>query len=113
MKYITYASEKMINDMKKKEYYSDRTLLENVVISVYDKIFSDCGYYGATLKEFEQYLGYKLDNNRQSNIYHIDGIHGLEYMTNKNARYIGTNDLSCVNINDFNLLVKQTYESVK
>lgn len=113
MKHITYTSEKMINEMKKKEYYSDRTLLENVVITVYEKIFCSCGYYGATLKEFEQYLGHKLDNNIQSNIYYMNGIHGLEYMTNRNARYVGTNDLSYVNICDFNLLVKQAYEQTK
>lgn len=112
MKNISYTTEKIINLMKKKSY-GDRSLLENVVIAVYDKAFSDCGYYGATLKEFEQYLGYKLDNSRQSNIYYMDGIHGIEYMTNRNARYVGTNDLSCVNIDDFNLLVKQAYESAK
>jgi hypothetical protein len=111
MKHITYTSEKMINDMRKKEFFSDRTLLENVVITVYDKLFCDCGYYGATLKEFEQYLGHKLDNNIQINICYMDGINGLEYMTKRNARYIGTNDLSYVNIDDFNLLVKQAYET--
>jgi hypothetical protein len=110
MKYITYSSEKMINEMKKKEYYSDRTMLENVVIDVYDKIFCACGYYGATLKELEQHLGYRLDNNLQSNICYMDGIHGIEYMTNRNARYVGTNDLSLVCIDNFNLLVKQACE---
>jgi hypothetical protein len=110
MKYITYTSEKTINAMKK---HNDKILLEEVVISVYDKIFSDCGYYGASLKEFEEYLGHKLDSNRQSNIYYIGGIHGIEYMTNRNARYVGTNDLSYINIDDFNLLVKQAYEYTK
>ena len=108
MKHITYASEKMINTMKK---YNDKTLLQEVVVAVYDKIFCDCSYLGASLKEFEQYLEHKVDNNRQTNIYYMDGIHGLEYMTNGNAHYIGTHDLSYVNINDFNLLVKQAYNN--
>ena len=108
MKHITYTSERMINAMKKR---NDKTLLEEVVIAVYDKAFCDCSYYGASLKEFENYLGHKLDSNRQTNIYYMDGIHGIEYMTDNNARYVGTNDLSYVNIDDFNLLVKQAYKA--
>ena len=43
----------------------------------------------------------------------MNGIQGIEYMTNRNVRYVGTNDLSYVNIDDFNLLVKQACEIAK
>lgn len=109
MKHITYTTEKYINTMKSNRNY---TLLESVCIHVYDKLFSDCGYYGATLKEFELYLGHKADNQIQINIPEYNGIYGIEYMTNRNARYVGTNDLSYINIDDFNALVKQAYKEV-
>lgn len=109
MNHITYTTEKLINQMKKDRQYN---LLESTVIYVYDKLFSDCSYYGATLKEFESYLGHKLNNSIQINIYEFNGIYGIEYMTNRNARYIGTNDLSYINIDDFNQLVKQAYKEV-
>lgn len=105
MKHITYTTEKKINALKKNDAW-DRTNEENLVIQVWDKIFSDCSYYGATLKEFENYLGHKLDNNRQTQVYYYTGIHGLEYKTNGNVRYVGTNDLSYINIADFNKWVK-------
>ncbi|HZK21777.1 MAG TPA: hypothetical protein VFC76_05830 [Oscillospiraceae bacterium] len=110
MKHITYVTEKRINAIKKIDRYQ-RSICQKVVVYVFDKIFSDCGYYGATLKEFEQYLGKRIDNKRESKMYYIQGIHGIEYMTNGNVRYVGTHDLSYVNIDDFNLFVKQVYNS--
>ena len=105
MNHIIYTTEKKINELKKIECY-DRTNEENLVVFIWDKIFSECGYYGATLKEFEDYLQHKLDNRMQINVYYYTGIHGLEYKTNRNVRYVGTNDLSYLNIDDFNKWVK-------
>jgi hypothetical protein len=105
MKYITYTTEKHINQIKRINEY-ERTNEQNLVIFIWDKIFSCNGYYGATLKEYEEYLGNKLDNSMQVNVYYYLGIHGLEYKTNGNVRYVGTHDLSYMNIDDFNKWVK-------
>jgi hypothetical protein len=82
---------------------------EKLAVWLWDDIFASCSYLGATLKEFETYLGYKLDNTRQQNIpkyYESEGVYGLEYSTKGNVRYVGTNDLSYVNIADFNNWIK-------
>lgn len=109
MKYITYATEKRINEMKKNRQPLDS--FQEMVIRIYDDIFRSCGYYGATLKELESWLGHKLDANMQAEVSYFLGIHGIKYMTNGNARYVGTHDLSILNIEDFNLLVKQLYNN--
>ncbi|MDR0915901.1 MAG: hypothetical protein LBN02_01780 [Oscillospiraceae bacterium] len=57
--------------------------------------------------EPEQYLGFRLDANLQQSICEMDGIHGLEYRTNGNARYTGTHDLSYVTVDDYNEFVRQ------
>ena len=105
MKTITYTTEKLINQMKRKPFY-ERSILEEVVITIWDDMFSACGYYGGTLKELEKEIGHKIDSAREQNIRYIDGIHGIEYITEGNARYIGTNDLSYLKIENFNELVK-------
>lgn len=107
MKHITYATEKRINEMKKKRQSLDS--FQEMVIRIYDGIFSRCSMYGATLKELEQELGHKLDANMQVKVSYFLGIHGVEHMTNGNARYVGTHDLSYLNIDNFNLFVKQMY----
>jgi len=107
MKHITYATEKRINKIKK---LNEKNNNQNLVIEIWDKIFSDCGYYGGTLRELENYLNHKLDNKIQINVYHYDGIHGLEYETENNVRYVGTHDLSYVNIENFNKWVKSITE---
>lgn len=105
MKFITYSTEKKINEIKKIDPYH-RTLCQAVAVRVYDNIFCECSMYGATLKELEQELGHRLDNKRQMSFPYLQGIHGIEYMTNGNVRYVGTLDLSYLNIEDFNLFVK-------
>ena len=105
MKAITYTTEKAINEMKKKPF-CERTMLEEVVVTLWDDMFSACGYYGGTLKELEKEIGHKIDNTREQSIRYIDGIHGIEYMTEGNAKYVGTNDLSYLKIENFNELVK-------
>ncbi len=65
MKYITYTTEKAINRIKAIPLF-EQTLLQMVVVSVYDRMFSECHYYGATLKEFENYLGNRLNNKIES-----------------------------------------------
>lgn len=112
MKHITYTTEKLINKMKKNHLDDtfNRPLLEKVVITMWDDIFSDHSYYGGTLKELEKHLGRRIDNRRQQNIWEIPGIYGLEHVTKGNARYAGTHDLSYINVEDFNALVKQAYD---
>ena len=107
MKYITYATEKRINTLKKLEEKTDQ---QKLAIEIWDKIFSDCSYYGGTLRELENYLGHKLDNKIQINVYYYMGIHGLEYETGNNVRYVGTHDLSYVNIEDFNKWIREITE---
>lgn len=109
MNHITYTTEKRINELKKISSY-ERTKEQALAIEVWDDIFSDYGFYGGTLKELEQYLGYRLDSAMQRNVRFYCGIHGIEYITNGNIKYVGTNNLSCVNINDFNLFVKNLAE---
>ena len=108
MKYITYATEKRINEMKARQRLNP---FQEMAIRIYDDIFCSCGYYGATLKELESWIGHKLDAKRQAKVFYFLGIHGIEYMTNGNARYVGTHDLSILNVEDFNLLVKQLYNN--
>lgn len=103
MKTITYSTEKAINQIKRIEY---RTMQEELAIRIWDDMFAQCGYYGGTLKELESYLGRRLDKSFQILAPALDGIHGIEYMTNGNVRYVGTHDLSYVNIEDFNAWVK-------
>jgi hypothetical protein len=108
MTHITYQTEKRINQIKKISIHN-RTMEESLAVWIWDDIFASCSYLGATLKEFEKYLGYKLDNSRQQRTlkhYENEGIYGLEYKTNGNVRYVGTNDLSYVNITDFNSWIK-------
>ena len=105
MNHITYATEQRISRIKRIDYF-DRTDEERLAVTIWDKLFSSCGYYGATLKEFEGYLGRKLDNAMQVNVAGYMGIHGLEYKTQGNVRYVGTHDLSHVNISDFNGWIK-------
>ncbi len=105
MKHITYTTERAINRIKRIPEW-ERTNEQNLAISIWDKIFSRNGYYGASLKELEQHLGFRLDNALQINVYYYTGIHGLEYKTRGNVRYCGTNDLSHVNVNDYNAWVK-------
>ena len=104
MKFITYRTEKKINEIKKIDSFK-RSLYQSVAVAVYDNIFIAYSYYGATLKELEQYLGYRLSNKMQIEIHYIQGIHGIEYITNGNLQYVGT-CLSYLNIEDFNLFVK-------
>jgi hypothetical protein len=109
MNHITYQTEKRINQIKQISIF-DRTLEEKLAVWIWDDIFASCSYLGATLKEFEEYLGHKLDNTRQQNIpsyFKEYGVYGIEYTTKGNVRYIGTNDLSYVNIKDFNTWIKQ------
>lgn len=108
MKHITYATEKRINEMRKRESLNK---FQKMAIRVYDDIFASCGMLGATLKEFETWLTWKLDAKREANVFYFEGLYGIEYMTNGNARYIGTHDLSHLTIDDFNLLVKQLFEN--
>lgn len=103
MKHITYTTEKNINRIKR---LPERTNEQNLAVSIWDEIFSRNGYYGSTLKELEQYLGFKLDNAFQINVCYYPGIHGLEYKTHGNVRYVGTHDLSHVNIEDYNKWIK-------
>jgi hypothetical protein len=108
MNHITYQTEKRINQIKKISL-SDHTMQQKLAVWIWDGIFSNCGYLGATLKEFEEYLGHKLDNTRQENTpkyLEQEGIFGIEYTTQGNVRYVGTNDLSYVNIQDFNRWIK-------
>jgi len=105
MKYITYQTEKRINQLKQKPRW-ERTNEQNLAVSIWDKIFARSGYLGGTLHELEQYLGYRLDNALQINVAPYMGIHGLEYKTGGNVRYVGTHDLSYVNINDYNAWIK-------
>ena len=105
MQHITYTTEKKINQIKKINWYN-RTNEQNLAVDIWDNIFRSCGYDGATLKEFESYIGRKLDNARQDNVsYPYTGIHGIEYKTNGNVRYVGTHNLSYVNIDNFNSFV--------
>ena len=118
MKYVTVATEKRINQMKKREPHSwNRNLKQGLAVYIWDKIFADCGYFGGTLKELNDYLGeYPLENAMQIKIpkwFEDDGIYGIEYSTNGNVRYVGTHDLHYVNIDDFNKFVKQAAESNK
>lgn len=105
MRHITYTTERAINRIKRIDYF-DRTNEQNLAISIWDKIFARNGYLGGTLHELEQFLGFRLDNAMQINVYYYTGIHGLEYKTHGNVRYIGTYDLSYVNIDDFNAWIK-------
>ena len=107
MKYITYVTEKRINTLKKLEEKTDQ---QKLAIEIWDKIFSGYGYYGGTLRELENYLGHKLDNKIQISVYYYKGIHGLEYETGNNVRYVGTHDLSYVNIEDFNKWIREITE---
>ncbi len=109
MNHITYSTEKRINELKKINVFT----LGNqacLVLEIWHNIFAANGYCGASLKEFENYLGYKLDNKRQEVVSYYIGIHGIEIETNQNVKYIGTKDLSYVNIEDFNKFVKDVYE---
>jgi hypothetical protein len=105
MKHITYTTEHKINQLKRIDQW-ERTNEQNLAISIWDKIFCRNSYYGATLKELEQYLGFKIDNAMQIETYYYTGIHGLEYKTHGNVRYTGTHNLSHVDINDFNAWIK-------
>ena len=115
MMYITYKTEKYLNAIKKRKdtdtyYNSYSNMLQNLAIAIWDEIFSSCGFYGGTLKELEAYLGFKLDNSFQINVgkyFESYGICGIEYATDRNVRYVGTNDLHHVNIEDFNKFVLQ------
>lgn len=106
MKAITYVTEKRIEQLKGKPLF-ERDDYENLAIEIWDNIFSSYQYYGATLKELESYLGHRLDAAREANVVCFSGIHGLEYRTNGNVRYLGTHDLSYVVIKNFNEYVKQ------
>jgi len=108
MNHITYQTEKRINQIKKISIH-DRTMQQKLAVFIWDDIFSKCGYLGATLKELEEYLNHKLDNTRQENAPQYlkeEGIYGIEYTTQRNVRYVGTNDLSYINIEDFNKWIK-------
>ena len=109
MHYITYQTEKRINQIKKISIV-EQSLEQKLVVWIWDDIFASCGYLGGTLKELEEYLGHKLDSNRQQCIpkgFESEGAYGLEYRTKGNVRYIGTYDLSYVNIEDFNKWIKE------
>ena len=106
MKRITYTTEKRINGIKKIQH---KTVYEDVAVYVWDEIFSRNGYYGATLRELEGYLGEKLENRIQINVpKYLEnyGIFGIEYATHGNVRYCGTHDLHHVNVEDFNGFVR-------
>jgi hypothetical protein len=105
MNHITYITEKRINELKKLSIF-ERSQYEQLVIEIWDDIFCDYGFYDATLKELEQYIGCRLNSDIQRNVRFFEGINGIEYITKGNVKYVGTNNLSCVNINDFNLFVK-------
>ncbi len=105
MKHITYTTERAINQIKRIPEW-ERTNEQNLAVSIWNKIFSRNGYYGGTLHELEQYLGFRLDNALQINVWYYMGIHGLEYKTHGNVRYVGANDLSYVNIEDYNAWIK-------
>jgi hypothetical protein len=59
---------------------------------------------GAPMAEIKR-LGFELPNETQINVYGTNEIRGLSYQYNDYIRYIGTNDLSYVDIDDFNGLV--------
>lgn len=108
-KTITYQTEKRINKIKKIDLF-ERTMQQKLVVYIWDDIFASCSYLGGTLKELEQEIGHKLDNDRQASVYKSfeeEGIFGLEYITKGNVRYVGTHDLHYVNIEDFNKWVKE------
>lgn len=122
MKYITYATEKRINALKKrhthnkKVFFIDMTMAEDLVVSIWNNIFDQNGHWCRTLKELEDHLGFRLDNKgRQESVenkqyFESIGIWGIEYMTDRNVRYVGTHDLHHVNIEDFNAFVAQVTE---
>jgi hypothetical protein len=105
MKHITYQTEKRINQLKQKPRW-ERTNEEDLAIWIWDEIFSRNGHYGCNLKTLEQWLGSRIDSTLQINVPYYTGIHGLVYKTGGNVRYIGTHDLSYVNINDYNAWIR-------
>jgi hypothetical protein len=112
LNYVTYATEKRINRIKKSSkcpfgIYSDLEPEQRLAMYLFDMAFTECGYEGATLKELEMGVGCKMCNEFQRHCYFYLGIHGLDISTRGNVRYVGTNDLSHVNVKDFNAWVKQ------
>lgn len=108
MNHITYQTEKRINQIKKISIH-ERTMQESLAVWIWDEIFSKNSYLGGTLTELEEYLNSKLDNAMQINVptsFENEGIYGIEYTTKGNVRYVGTHDLSHVNIADFNMWIK-------
>jgi len=70
-----------------------------------DEMKSQVGCLGATISEMKKW-NIVLDNSKQMNVYKTNEMYGLCYTYNDYIRYVGTNDLSYVNIDDFNGLVK-------
>ena len=97
MKNITTTTEKRVisSDCKYAELL--RYLL--------DTMKSQVGCYGATVSEMKKW-NILLDNATQINVIGSNELRGLCYKYNDYIRYVGTHDLSYVNIDDFNGLVK-------
>lgn len=97
MNNITAITEKRVMTADCK--YSD--LLKYLL----NKMKSQIGWYSASISEMKKY-NVQLDNAKQMNVYKSNEMYGLCYTYNDYIRYVGTNDLSYVNIDDFNGLVK-------
>lgn len=97
MTVITSATEKRIQTTDCR--YSD--LLEYLLREMKGRK----GWDGATIKEMKKY-GVTLDNATQIRVIGCNEMRGLCYLYNDYIRYTGTNDLSHVDIDDFNGLVK-------
>jgi len=97
MKTITMATEKRVATADCK--YADllKYLLQEMKCRV--------GCYGASVKEMKNW-NIELENETQINVVDSYELYGLCYLYNDYIRYIGTHDLSYVNIDDFNGLVK-------
>jgi|GEM_PF-5511329 len=113
MRNITKITEKYISQIKKRGgiYMLNGTLSENLIVTIWDKIFSDYHYLGGTLEELVEHIGQPLRNEFEITIpkyYEERGIYGIGYKTKGNVRYTGTNDLHYINVKDFNKFVKET-----
>ena len=97
MKYVTTATEKRVKNADCK--YAD------ILIYLLDEMKCRYACLGASIKEMKGY-GINIDNATQMNVNETNDMRGLCYIYNDYIRYVGTNDLSYVNIDDFNGLVK-------
>jgi len=97
MKIITTVTEKRVKNATCKYAELLRYLLKTM------KCNNSCD--GATVKEMKQW-NIPLENATQMNVIESNELRGLCYTYNDYIRYVGTHDLSYVNIDDFNGLVK-------